>query len=75
MYIDTTVPQIDLANAPTCLACPLAECVYMFEDDAEFRRLCPIGRAEMERNREHQRRWREKKRRAGVNLTDERNLV
>ncbi len=76
MYIDTTIPQIDIANAPTCLACPLAECVYMFRS-AEIRRACPVwqaGEASRERVKEYRRRWREKQRRARLNLTDERDL-
>lgn len=39
------IPMIDLRNAATCLACPLAGCVYETED-VETRQLCPIWRRE-----------------------------
>jgi hypothetical protein len=39
------VPMIDLRNAATCLACPLADCVYETED-VDVRQLCPIWRRE-----------------------------
>lgn len=42
-------PMIDIANAATCLACPVPYgCVY--EDrDAERRKLCPIWRRQSAR--------------------------
>lgn len=54
---NTAIPQIDVANAPTCLACPLPECVYFFRSDA-IRRPCPVWRKENERKVEYARRWR-----------------
>lgn len=57
---NTAIPQIDILNAPTCLACPLHECVLFFQSDA-IRRACPVWRKENERKMEYTRRWRRKK--------------
>lgn len=62
----TAIPQIDILNAPTCLACPLAECVYFFGSDA-IRRPCPVWRKENERKMEYNRRWRAGKNQAKEN--------
>lgn len=64
---NTAIPQIDVAAAPTCLACPLPECVYMFDGVAlrgqivTIRQRCPIWQAERDRCAENMRRWRAKK--------------
>lgn len=52
--------QIDILNAPTCLACPLPECVLFFQSET-MRRACPVWRKENERKMEYTRRWRRKK--------------
>jgi len=67
MYI-RIIPKIDIANAPTCLACPLTECVFMLPESAKIRQQCPVWRAERGRYREAMQRHREKKRAARVSL-------
>lgn len=56
------VPQIDIANAPVCLACPLVECVEMLGCGDARRWNCPIYRTERERLADATRRYKEKKR-------------
>lgn len=72
---NTAIPQIDVGALATCLACPLPECVYMFDGVPQgeakrsglrgqivtIRQRCPIWQAERDRCAENMRRWRAKK--------------
>lgn len=56
------IPEIDLTNAPTCLACRLPECVYRL-NSTTHRYACPVWRKENEHKVEYRRRQRAKQER------------
>lgn len=78
---DITIYTIDQHNAAICLACPLAECVFLLPTDglhsrqvAKLRQPCPIWQAEAAKKaaaleRVRRRRGVEPRKRAEVGVT------